>query len=115
MLCGVADIFEIWFSASQMQSKETTKSKTIPPLRVTAAMKKKAESVLQEGETLSQFMMESLTRNIDYRKSHEEFLVRGLASAALAQKTGKYVSEAVVMKKLEKILADAKRRRLKET
>ena len=67
------------------------KDTTIPPLRVSRELRKQAEAVLEEGETLSAFVLDALNRNIEYRKSRQEFIARGLASAARSKKTGKYV------------------------
>ena len=49
-------------------------------------------------------------RNIGYRKARQEFIARGLASAARARKTGKYVSAERVIGKLARELVRAKRR-----
>lgn len=86
------------------------KTTTIPPIRVSQDLRKQAEAVLQEGETISGFMLESLNRNIEYRKARQEFVARGLASAARAKKTGKYVSADKVIAKLGRKLDKAKRR-----
>jgi predicted transcriptional regulator len=86
------------------------KTTTIPPLRVSPELRKQAESVLEEGETLSGFALDALTRSIDYRKTRQEFIARGLASAAQAKKTGKYVSAERVIDKLARKLAKAKQR-----
>ena len=53
------------------------KTGTIPPLRVPAALRKEAEAVLQQGETLSAFMLESLTRRIESRRAEAAFVARG--------------------------------------
>jgi ribosome-associated translation inhibitor RaiA len=84
------------------------KTTTIPPLRVSPALRKEAESVLEQGETLSGFVLDALNRNIEYRRARQEFIARGLASASLAKKTGKYVSADAVINKLERRLAKAK-------
>ena len=84
------------------------KTTTIPPLRVSPALRKEAEGVLEQGETLSGFVLEALNRNIEYRRTRQEFITRGLASSALAKKTGKYVSADAVINKLERRLAKAK-------
>jgi ribosome-associated translation inhibitor RaiA len=84
------------------------KTTTIPPLRVSPALRKEAEDVLEQGETLSGFVLDALNRNIEYRRARQEFIARGLASAALAKKTGKYVSADAVINKLERRLAKAK-------
>ena len=85
------------------------KTTTIPPIRVSQDLRKQAEAVLEEGETISGFMLESLNRNIEYRKVRREFVARGLASAARARKTGKYVSADKVIAKLGRKLDKAKR------
>lgn len=86
------------------------KTTTIPPLRVSPALRKQAEAVLEQGETLSGFVLEALNRNIEYRKSRQEFLARGLASAARAKKAGKYVPANRVIEKLARKLAKVKQR-----
>lgn len=86
------------------------KTSTIPPLRVSPELRKKAEALLEEGETLSAFLLDAVTRNIAYRESRQGFVARGLASAAKARKTGKYVSANKVIGKLEGMLAKAKKR-----
>ncbi len=68
------------------------KTTSIPPLRVSPELRREAEAVLEQGETLSSFVLDALTRSIGYRKARQEFIARGLASAARAKKTGQYVS-----------------------
>ncbi len=68
------------------------KTTTIPPLRVSPELRRQAESVLQDGETLSGFMLESLQGSIARRRDQQAFLQRGLKSAAKARRTGRYVS-----------------------
>ena len=84
------------------------KTTTIPSLRVSPALRKEAEGVLEQGETLSGFVLDALNRSIEYRRTRQEFIARGLASAALAKKTGRYVSADAVINKLERRLAKAK-------
>ena len=86
------------------------KTTTIPSLRVSPGLRKQAESVLERGETLSGFVLEALNRNIEQRKARQEFITRGLASAAQARKTGKYVPAERVIAKLAGKLTKAKRR-----
>lgn len=68
------------------------KTTTIPPLRVSPELRREAEAVLQDGESLSAFMLESLQDNIARRRDQQAFLQRGLRSAAKAKRTGRYVS-----------------------
>ncbi len=86
------------------------KTTTIPPLRVSKELRERAEAVLEQGETLSGFVLDALTRSIEYRNARQEFIARGLASAANAKKNGKYVPADRVIGKLERKLAKAKRR-----
>jgi predicted transcriptional regulator len=86
------------------------KTSSIPPLRVSPELRKRAEAVLEQGETLSSFVLDALTRSIEYRKARQEFIARGLASAARAKKTGKYVSVDRVIEKLARRLLKAKQR-----
>jgi predicted transcriptional regulator len=84
------------------------KTTTIPPLRVSPELRKQAESVLEQGETLSGFVLDAVTRSIENRKARQEFIARGLASAAHAKKTGKYVSADRVIDRLARKLVKAK-------
>ena len=86
------------------------KTTTIPSLRVSPDLRKQAEIVLEEGETLSGFVLDAVTRNIEFRKARQEFIARGLASAAKGRKSGKYISADRVIAKLGSRLAKAKKR-----
>lgn len=80
------------------------KTAAIPAVRVSPELRRAAEDLLQEGETLSGFVAESVRRNIEFRQAQRAFLERGLASAEAARKSGKYVSSATVMGKLARRL-----------
>lgn len=85
------------------------KTTNLPPLRVSPELRKQAEGVLDKGETLSSFVLDAVNRNIEYRKSRQAFIERGLASAELARKTGKYVSADKVLAKIENRLVKARK------
>lgn len=84
------------------------KSASLPSLRVTPELRKAAEEVLHEGETLSSFIEESLRANIEKRISREAFIARGLASRDRALETGVYVDADAVIDRLQLMLNDAK-------
>ena len=86
------------------------KTTTIPSLRVSPDLRKQAEEVLEQGETLSGFVLDALTRSIEYRKSRQAFIARGLSNAARAKKTGKYIPADSVIGKLARKLVKAKQR-----
>ena len=81
---------------------------TLPPLRVTPALRRDAEGVLDEGETLSAFVLASVEQQIATRRAREQFIERGLASGAEARRTGKYVNADAVLRKLKRRLDAAK-------
>lgn len=85
------------------------KTTTLPPLRVTHELRASAEAVLDEGETLSSFVLDAVTRSIEQRRAQQAFVARGLASREKAKRTGQYVSSAAVLRKLRSRLARAKR------
>ena len=64
------------------------KTATFPSLRVDPELRLAAEAVLEDGETLSSFMEQSLRALIDRRCTHQAFLERGLASRDEAARTG---------------------------
>jgi hypothetical protein len=87
----------------------SAKSRTIPPLRVSEELRADAESVLAPGETLSAFVMDAVSRTIDFRKSQLDFLARGIASAERARAEGDYVPADKVIAGLRRRLANAQR------
>jgi predicted transcriptional regulator len=86
----------------------TMKSATFPSLRVDPALRRAAEEVLLDGESLSSFVEQSVRANIERRKAQDEFIARGLASRDKARRSGTYVSSGAVLKKLESRLTKAK-------
>lgn len=81
------------------------KTASIPSLRVDPELRQAAESVLQEGETLSSFVEQSLRANIAQRKMQREFIARGLASRTEAKRTGEYYPADEVLHELDDLLA----------
>lgn len=83
------------------------KTATIPSLRVAPELRQAAESVLQDGESLSSFVEQSLRSNIERRRCQQEFIARGLASREQAQLSGRYISAERVQQELQDRLAQA--------
>lgn len=83
------------------------KTATIPSLRVAPELRQAAESVLQEGETLSGFVEQSIRAQIERRRFQQEFIARGLASLAETKQTGVYYSSEFVLDELDQIIAEA--------
>ena len=89
------------------------KTANMPSLRVDPELRHDAESVLQEGETLSSFMEHALRASIQTRRAQKEFIARGLASRDVAKRTGEYFASGDVLAEMEEMLsqADAKARK----
>jgi len=68
------------------------KTAQLPPVRVEQSVRDEIESVLRQGETLSQFVERATVQAAQRRKSQDEFLARGRASLKRAQKSGEYYS-----------------------
>ncbi|TAM10810.1 MAG: prevent-host-death protein [Nevskiaceae bacterium] len=88
------------------------KSTSFPSLRVTPEFRKAAESVLEEGETLSSFLETAVRKQIQFRRTHKEFIARGLAARDEAQRTGVYYTVNEVMDSLREVVESAKRKRV---
>lgn len=86
------------------------KTASIPSLRVAPDLRRAAESVLQEGETISSFVEQSLRANIARRQLQQEFVARGLASRNEARHTGEYYPAEDVLHGLDDMLARAKKK-----
>lgn len=84
------------------------KTATIPSLRVDPKLRLSAESVLQDGESLSSFVEQAIRTSIEHRQAQREFIERGLASRDNARQTGVYVAADAVVNRLEVMLNKAK-------
>lgn len=86
------------------------KTATFPSLRVDPKLREAAENVLEDGESLSSFVEQSIRDSVEKRQAQREFIERGLLSRDEARRTGSYVKSEVVVTRLEKMLAQAKTR-----
>lgn len=87
------------------------KTATIPSLRVDPELRAAAESVLEKGETLSSFVESSIRKQVEHRKIQAEFIVRGLASMAEAERTGVFYDADDVHQELREMLEAARAER----
>jgi hypothetical protein len=90
------------------------KTATIPSIRVEPAFRQQAENVLGEEETLSAFVETAMAEAIERRTMQREFIARGLASLAQAERTGSYHTAASVHKEAAERIAAARRKKGKE-
>ena len=86
------------------------KSATIPSLRVDPELRSDAESVLQDGETLSSFVEKSIRNHIRQRRAQHAFIAKGLAAKAEAERTGEYFPADDVIGEIDEMLYQATER-----
>ena len=85
------------------------KSATMPSLRVEPELRTAAENALEEGETLSSFVEQSIREGVQRRQAQRDFIARGLKSRSAAMRNQDYVPAAKVLGRLEGMLQKAKR------
>ena len=84
------------------------KSATFLPVRVAPELRRSAEQILEEGESLSGFVEQSIRGEIAHRRLQAEFVARGLASRSSARLHGRYMGAPRVLEKLEARIRIAK-------
>jgi len=84
------------------------KTATLPSLRVPPELRRSAEAVLHEGESLSSLIEQSLRGEVARRRTQAEFIARGLAVRDEARQTNDYLDAGEVHAGLRDMLAKAK-------
>ena len=87
------------------------KSAVIPQVRVEPELRAELEAVLQEGETLSEFVEASVRNAVAFRRVQTHFHERGQAAWEHYRATGESLSTDAVLAKLQAKL-DARRKQL---
>jgi hypothetical protein len=84
------------------------KSATIPPIRVAPEFRIEVEGVLEQGESLSQFVEKAVRQTVLVRKHQAEFIRRGIAAIEETKRSGGGLSADAVLARLEDKLAAAR-------
>jgi hypothetical protein len=87
------------------------KTAVIPQIRVEPELRADLESVLQRGETLTEFVEASVRNAIAFRRMQTEFHARAQAASEAYHRTGVSAPVDVVLDRLQAKL-DAKRKKL---
>jgi hypothetical protein len=90
------------------------KTATLPSVRVDPEFRAEVEAVLDEGETLSQFVEASVRAGVERRLAPAKFIERGLRSRDQARRTGDYVDAETVVASLQRKLDAARARDAKK-
>ncbi len=84
------------------------KTATLPPIRVAPDFRLELEGVLEQGESLSQFVENAVRTTVAKRKNQAEFIRRGIAAIEATKQGGNGIPAATVISRLEAKLAAAK-------
>jgi hypothetical protein len=87
------------------------KTSTIPAIRVETALRAELERLLNEGETLSEFVEQSVRTALQRRFNQGEFIARGMASldrAHEANEANEYIDADTVIAGLQRKLDKAR-------
>jgi hypothetical protein len=84
------------------------KTATLPPIRVAPDFRLELEGVLEQGESLSQFVENAVRTTVAKRKNQAEFIRRGIATIEATKQGGNGIPAATVISKLEAKLAAAR-------
>ena len=87
------------------------KTAAIPSVRVEPELRAEVESLLGEGETVSEFVEASVRATVLRRRHQAEFVARGLRSLDDARRTGDYVDADAVVQRLQRKLDAARKKR----
>ncbi len=86
------------------------KTSTIPPIRVEPHFRVELEAVLEQGESLSEFVENAVRSTVQKRKNQAEFVRRGIAAIEETKLAGDGIPADVVIAKLEAKLSEARQR-----
>jgi hypothetical protein len=85
------------------------KTATLPPIRVAPDFRLELEGVLEQGESLSQFVEYAVRTTVAKRKNQAEFIRRGVAAIEATQRDGGGIPAELVIAKLEAKLVAARK------
>lgn len=94
-----------------MRYTDIMKTATIPSVRVEPELRAAVESLLGEGETVSEFVEASVRATVLRRRQQAEFVARGLRSLDEARRTGDYVDADLAVRALQRKLDAARKRK----
>ncbi len=86
------------------------KTATLPPVRLSPELKKKIEGVLEEGESLSSFVIEAVTQKAQIRRERKAFVRKAMERSRQAERSGDFIPAEAVFERLEGALDRAKQK-----
>jgi predicted transcriptional regulator len=92
-----------------LQYNQTMKTATLPPIRVTPEFRLELEGLLEQDESLSQFVEKAVCTTVAWRKTQAEFVRRGMAAIEATRRDDSGVPAAELLARLEGKLAAARK------
>ena len=87
------------------------KTSTLPAVRVEPALRSDAEAVLDDGESLSDFVAACVRDGVTWRRTQDAFLARARAAVERSERENNGISPQEVLRRMDARL-DAARQRL---
>lgn len=98
-------------SASHLHYSARMKTSTLPAVRVEPALRSDAEAVLDEGESLSDFVAACVRDGVTWRRTQDAFLARARDAVERSERENNGISPQEVLRRMDARL-DAARQRL---
>lgn len=86
------------------------KTATLPPVRVEPALRSDAEAVLDEGESLSDFVATCVRDGITWRRTQDAFLARARDAVERSERENNGITPQEVLRRMDDRLAAAHKR-----
>jgi hypothetical protein len=97
--------------ASQTQyNQPSMKTSTLPPVRVEPALRAEVEALLDEGESLSDFVAGCVRDGVAWRRTQDAFVARAHQAVERAAREGDGMTPAEVLGRLDGQLQAARAR-----
>ena len=97
--------------ASHLHYSAGMKTSTLPAVRVEPALRSDAEAVLDEGESLSDFVVGCVRDGVTWRRTQDAFLARARDAVERSERENNGISPQEVLRRMDARL-DAARQRL---
>ena len=110
-ICQAGVTTRLFAFVTQTQYTSPVKSAVIPQIRVEPELRAELESVLRQGETLTEFVEATVRNAIAFRRVQISFHARAQAASLEYHRTGVSVPVETVLERLQSKLA-AKRKKL---
>ena len=96
--------------ASHLHYSTDMKTSTLPAVRVEPALRSDAEAVLDEGESLSDFVVGCVRDGVTWRRTQDAFLTRARDAVERSERENNGISPKEVLRRMDARLDVARQR-----